>query len=111
MYSPSQAPRVRRTRTEAVTLVVASADQAAFASRSVAGVAARSNIYGCNDPGTRLAQNLPYGRHRCARPARRELQYPAWRVRGDYGPVGVGQIDADEPAGLPRHTNRGPVYP
>ena len=41
------------------------------------------------------------------RPARRVDSDRARRVRGDHGPVRVGQVDAHEPDRLPRHADQG----
>ncbi len=43
--------------------------------------------------------------------ARRDVHDRPRRVRRDHGPVGLRQVDADEPAGLPRPADRRRVLP
>ena len=51
---------------------------------------------------SRPRQDLPAGRRRGARAARRQPHDRARRVRRDHGRVGLGQVDADEHPRLPR---------
>ena len=53
-----------------------------------------------------IAQGLRHGRREGARPQRRRPRHRARRVRGDHGLLGQRQVDADEPARLPRHAER-----
>ena len=44
-----------------------------------------------------------------AGPARHLPAHPAQRVRGHHGPLGLGQVHADEPHRLPGHALQGPL--
>ena len=54
-----------------------------------------------------LSRPTAWARRRCARSEVCDLTIERGRVRGDHGPVGLGQVDADEHPRLPRRADRG----
>src|SRR5687768_8086006 len=64
-----------------------------------------------SDSRRRSAQDLPHGRRRGARPARRRPDHSSRRIRRDHGRLGLGQIDVYEYCGLPGSPDDRKIFP